>query len=117
MKSYKDGNEVLCTTYIKANLIYDLETNQATSLDSNKTLESGNKSGKGLASFTEIFYYDWFDEDRSDFTGEYVFDERYKIFQQITSDYYAGFTIAPIMVDVMFQIVTINERKIIEYQV
>ena len=106
MKSYKDGNEVLCTTYIKTNLIYDLETNQATSL------ESGNKSGKrGLASFTEIFYYDWFDEDRSNFTGEYVFDERYKIFQRITSDYYAGYTIAPIMVDVMFQIVTINERK------
>ena len=97
MKSYKDGNEVLCTTYIKTNLIYDLETNQA--------------GEGGLTSFTEIFYYDWFDEDRSNFTGEYVFDERYKIFQRITSDYYAGYTIAPIMVDVMFQIVTINERK------
>ena len=91
MKSYKDGNEVLCTTYIKTNLIYDLETNQA--------------GEGGLTSFTEIFYYD----DRSN--GEYVFDERYKIFQHITSDYYAGYTIAPIMVDVMFQIVTINERK------
>ena len=82
--------------------IYDLRTN--------------NKSYTG---FTDIFYNDYLEED--DKFGfwdifnfrweEYVFHRRYRIFQYITTESFPGFTIAPIKVDVMFQIVTINERK------
>ena len=107
-KTFKDGNKILCTTYLKTNLIYDLETNTA------------GINGARLNSFTEIFYHDY----RS-FTSTYgyispssleqfngQFDKRYIDFQRITLDLHPGLTLAPVMVDVMFEILSLNERKI-----
>ena len=93
-QSWMDGNIISCTTYLKTNLIYDLETN-----------------AEGLTNFTDIVYYDWRAEDASDFDGNYLFKLRYYVFQMLTSDAYPGLNTNPIMVDIMFQIVAINERK------
>ena len=97
-QSWWDGNVISCTTYLKTNLIYDLETN-----------------AEGLTSFTDILYHDWRAEDDEDFDAEvdgYLFNKRYYELQWYTSDAYPGVETNPIMVDIMFQIVTINERKI-----
>ena len=91
---YKNGSEILCTTYVKTNLVYDLQTNT-----------------KGITGFTDVFFGDWRAEEAEDFNDDYLFDQRYLIFQDITSDSYPGMIVNPIMVDIMFQIVTINERK------
>ena len=91
---YKNGSEILCTTYLKTNLVYDLQTNN-----------------EGLTSFTDVVFHDWRAEEAEDFDGVYLFDLRYYIFQMITTDSYPGLTANPIMVDIMFQIVKINERK------
>ena len=40
-QSWMNGNIISCTTYLKTNLIYDLETN-----------------AEGLTNFTDIVYYD-----------------------------------------------------------
>ena len=92
---YKNGSEILCTTYVKTNLVYDLQTNT-----------------KGITGFTDVFFDDWRAQEVEGFNDDYLFDERYYIFQEITSDSYPGMIVNPIMVDIMFQIVTINERKI-----
>ena len=91
---YKNGSEILCTTYVKTNLVYDLQTNT-----------------KGITGFTDVFFDDWRAQEVEGFNDDYLFDERYYIFQDITSDSYPGMIVNPIMVDIMFQIVTINERK------
>ena len=90
----KNGSEILCTTYVKTNLVYDLQTNT-----------------KGITGFTDVFFDDWRAQEVEGFNDDYLFDERYYIFQEITSDSYPGMIENPIMVDIMFQIVTINERK------
>ena len=70
----------------------------------------------GLTEFTEIFYYDYRKRKNprqlkdDSFAG---FNERYIIFQDVSSDQYPGEEIGPVIVDVMFQVVTINERKMI----
>ena len=70
----------------------------------------------GLTEFTEIFYYDYRKRENprqlkdDSFAG---FNERYIIFQDVSSDQYPGEEIGPVTVDVMFQVVTINERKMI----
>ena len=92
---YLVGSEILCTTYLKTNLLYDLQTNN-----------------QSITSYTEIHFHDWRAEDEADFDDDYLFDERYYIFQDITSESYPGLSVKPIIVDIMFQIVAINERKI-----
>ena len=87
-----------------------METNSA------GTNAAGQPDGSRNTSFTDIFYYDWRAEEADDFdyfSHDYVFGERYMIFQYITSESLPGFTLAPMVVDVMFQVVTINERKIL----
>ena len=91
---YKNGSEILCTTYLKTNLVYDLQTND-----------------QGVTGYTDVFFGDWRAEEAEDFNDVYLFDRRYYTFQTYTSDSYPGVTVNPIMVDIMFQIVTINERK------
>ena len=97
-QTWWDGNVISCTTYLKTNLIYDLETN-----------------AEDLTNFTDILYHDWRRlwraEEASDFDGNYLFELRYYMFQEFTSDAYPGLNTNPIMVDIMFQIVSINERK------
>ena len=100
LKTYKEGNEIDCGTYLKTNLIYDLITNSA-----------------GLTEFTEIFYYDYRKRksprqfrNHGSTSG---FDERYTIFQTVSRDQYPGEEVEAVIVDVMFQVVTINERKIV----
>ena len=134
LQTFQNGNKILCTTYLKTNLIYDLETNTA------------GINGKRLNSFTGIFYHDWrgrmsadnstdysmdYSTDNStdystfdsrDYSTDYstdnstdydaLFDYRYAWFQVVTSEKLPGFTIPPVMVDVMFEILSINERKI-----
>ena len=102
-KTFKDGNKILCTTYLKTNLIYDLETNTA------------GINGARLNSFTEIFYHDWrnsisMGHNSTDYNP--LFEMRYMVFQLVSSEKQPGFTIAPVMVDVMFEILSLNERKI-----
>ena len=102
-KTFKDGNKILCTTYLKTNLIYDLETNTA------------GINGTRLNSFTEIFYHDWrnsisMGHNSTDYNP--LFEMRYMVFQLVSSEKQPGFTIAPVMVDVMFEILSLNERKI-----
>ena len=174
--SYHFGNNISCTTYLKTNLVYDLQTNK-----------------HGLKNFTNVFFYDWREQkdlveelvdvvedildiledddhpdddhedydhendDQEDFDsywlsnitvdddyedddheddahGDYdsynsyssdggriwrdgavwpegLFNQRYYDFQWITSDPYPGLSPSPLNVDIMFQIVTINERK------
>ena len=92
---YKNGSEILCTTYLKTNLLYDLQTNT-----------------EGISNFTSIHFHDWRAEDEADFDDDYLFDKRYYLFQSITSKSYPGESVSPIMVDIMFQIVAINESKI-----
>jgi len=41
-----------------------------------------------------------------------LFEMRYMVFQLVSSEKQPGFTIAPVMVDVMFEILSLNERKI-----
>ena len=102
-KSYKKGNEISCETYLKTNLIYDLSTNNAE---------------PRITEFTEIFYFDYRKRKsprqlkNDTFAG---FNDRYIIFQNVSSDQYPGEEVGPVVVDVMFQIVTINERKIVNY--
>ena len=96
---YKNGSEILCTTYLKTNLVYDLQTND-----------------KGLTGYTDVLFGDWRAEEAEDFPEyplkeDYLFGKRYYTFQTYTSDSYPGVIVNPIMVDIMFQIVTINERK------
>ena len=141
--SYHFGNNISCTTYLKTNLVYDLQTNK-----------------HGLKNFTDVFFYDWREQkelveelvdvvedlledyenddendDQEDFDSywlsnitvdddyedddhgddavwpEGLFNQRYYDFQWITSDPYPGLSPSPLNVDIMFQIVTINERK------
>ena len=92
---YKIGSAILCTTYLKTNLLYDLQTNT-----------------EGITNFTDIHFHDWRAEVAADFDDDYLFDKRYYIFQSITSKSYPGESVNPIMVDIMFQIVAINEGKI-----
>ena len=92
---YINGSEILCTTYLKTNLLYDLQTNN-----------------QSITSYTEIHFHGWRAEDEPDFDDDYLFDLRYYIFQDITSESYPGLSVKPIIVDIMFQIVAINERKI-----
>ena len=114
-KTYVNGTKILCTTYLKTNLIYDLETNTA------------GENGRRLTSFTEIFYHDWRNKAAKDrekrswgkITGKdskgnrgKEFDGRYLDFQDVSSDLYPGYTVAPVKVDVMFEILSINDRKI-----
>ena len=91
---YLNGSEILCTTYLKTNLVYDLQTND-----------------EGVTGYTDILFGDWRAEEAADFNDVYPFDQRYYTFQIYTSDAYPGVIVNPIMVDIMFQIVTINERK------
>lgn len=96
-KTFEYGNEISCSTYLKTNLFYDLRTNNAS-----------------FTGFTDIFYSDFRSEevDGSKYwRDDYLFSRRYLMFQDITTESFPGYTIAPIKVDVMFQIVTINERK------
>ena len=107
-KTFKDGNKILCTTYLKTNLIYDLETNTA------------GINGARLNSFTEIFYHDWrnsismghnpTNHNSTDYNP--LFEMRYMVFQLVSSEKQPGFTIAPVMVDVMFEILSLNEREL-----
>ena len=64
-------------------------------------------NGARLNSFTEIFYHDWRNDERDP-----LLDERYIDFQLVSSEKHPGYKIAPVMVDVMFEILSINERKI-----
>jgi len=64
-------------------------------------------NGARLNSFTEIFYHDWRNDERDP-----LFDERYIDFQLVSSEMFPGSTIAPVTVDVMFEILSINEREI-----
>ena len=66
-------------------------------------------NGARLNSFTEIFYHDWRNS-----TTDYKpsFELRYIDFQLVSSEKQPGFTIAPVMVDVMFEILSVNEREI-----
>ena len=96
---YINGSEILCTTYLKTNLLYDLQTNT-----------------EGITNFTEIHFHDWRGEEKPDFDGKYLFDKRYIIFQAITSESYPGLLVSPIIVDIMFQIVAINEGKIFLFE-
>ena len=93
-QTYLSGNEILCTTYLKTNLIYDLQTNT-----------------ERVTGFTDVLFHDWRAEEDKDFNGDYLFDLRYYGFQSYTSDAFPGLNSNPIMVDIMFQIVSINERK------
>lgn len=90
---YKIGSEILCTTYLKTNLIYDLQTNT-----------------KGISNFTDIHFHDLRAEPDTDYDDLF---QRYFIFQQITSNSYPGDSVEPVMVDIMFQIVAINEGEIL----
>ena len=92
---YREGSEILCKTYLKVNLVYDLQTND-----------------KNVIDFTDVLFYDWRSEEEEDFDGNYLFELRYYMFQAFTSYAYPGLVMNPIMVDIMFQIVTINERKV-----
>ena len=98
-KFYKDGSEILCTTYLKTNLLYDLQTNT-----------------EGIMNFTDIHFHDWRAEQENDFDGVHLFDKRYFIFQSITSKSFPGLSVSPIIVDIMFQIVAINEGKIFLFE-
>ena len=71
-------------------------------------------NGARLKSFTEIFFHDWRGYISADNPTDYnpLFDMRYIDFQDLSSETYPGSTIAPVMVDVMFEILSINERKI-----
>ena len=92
--TYYSGNEILCTTYLKTNLIYDLQTNT-----------------EGVTGFTDVVFHDWRAYEDPNWNGKYLFDQRYWDLQWYTSDAYPGLNTNPIMVDIMFQIVSINERK------
>ena len=92
------GNEILCTTYLKTNLLYDLQTNN-----------------QNITSYTEIYFHYWREALKRGFNGDYSL-EKYTVFQAITSDSYPGFLVSPIIVDIMFQIVAINERKIFLFE-
>ena len=71
-------------------------------------------NGARLNSFTEIFYHDWRNCISTDCSTDFnpLFDMRYSDFQLVSSKRLPGFTIAPVMVDVMFEILSINEREI-----
>ena len=114
-ETYEEGNKILCTTYLKTNLIYDLAPSERPEYD--------------LTSFTKIFYWDfiWLNgyEDNPPLTRNSDcyksvtsrgtrFGWRYKDFQDVSSDRYPGYYVAPVSVDMMFEILTINERKIFD---
>ena len=67
-------------------------------------------------SFTEVFYHDWrhYDDywDDDYWHWDPPFEGRYKIFQEFSPEIQPGYTIGPVMVDVMFEILSINEREI-----
>ena len=88
-KTYIYGEKILCTTYLKTNLIYDLETNSA------------GKNGTRLTNFTKIFYHDSRNFDQT------KFNDRYLDFQLVIPDPKPGMKLSPMMVDVMFEVVNI----------
>ena len=75
-----------------------------------------NTAGINLNSFTEIFYYDWrnWTTDHNSTDYKPLFQMRYIDFQLLSSEKQPGYKIAPVMVDVMFEILSINEREILD---
>ena len=82
-------NDATLNFQFQANLFYDLKTSSSTS-------------------FTEIAFYDYFNHESKKFDG------RYNEITYNNGDNYPGETIAPIEVDIMFQIISINQSDDLE---
>ena len=77
-------------------------------------MNTAGTNGARLNSFTEIFYHDWRNSTTDYNSTDYkpLFEMRYIDFQLVSSEKQPGFTIAPVMVDVMFEILSVNEREL-----
>ena len=73
-------------------------------------------NGARLNSFTGIFYHDWRNYHSTENSTDYnpLFDMRYVDFQLLSSEKQPGYAIAPVTVDVMFEILSLNERELQE---